>query len=149
VGLSAPPPFFFCALRNERSAGIGSAHDAVSTASKQAQAFYDQGLACLHSYVWLEAARSFNQALALDPKLALAHLFRFATEAEAIALANDTEFGLAAYFYGRDIARVWRVAEALQTRALSLRTGRNVFERFLGGAATSPPSARFAMFSAT
>ena len=43
--------------------GIGIAHDAVSTKSKEAQAFYDQGLAYLHSYVWLEAARSFNQAL--------------------------------------------------------------------------------------
>jgi tetratricopeptide (TPR) repeat protein len=53
--------------------GIGSAHDAVSTRSKQAQAFYDQGLAYLHSYVWLEAARSFNQALTVDPKLAMAH----------------------------------------------------------------------------
>ena len=53
--------------------GIGSAHDGASTSSKEAQAFYDQGLAYLHSYVWLEAARSFNQALALDPKLALAH----------------------------------------------------------------------------
>jgi tetratricopeptide (TPR) repeat protein len=54
--------------------GIGSAHDTVGTASKQAQAFYDQGLAYLHSYVWLEAARSFNQALRLDSKLAMAHL---------------------------------------------------------------------------
>jgi tetratricopeptide (TPR) repeat protein len=54
--------------------GIGSAHDAVATASKDAQAFYDQGLAYLHSYVWIEAARSFNQALRVDPKLALAHL---------------------------------------------------------------------------
>jgi tetratricopeptide (TPR) repeat protein len=54
--------------------GIGSAHDAVATASKVAQAFYDQGLAYLHSYVWIEAARSFNQALRLDPKLAMAHL---------------------------------------------------------------------------
>jgi tetratricopeptide (TPR) repeat protein len=53
--------------------GIGSAHDAVSTTSKEAQAFYDQGLAYLHSYVWLEAARSFNQALRIDSKLALAH----------------------------------------------------------------------------
>lgn len=53
--------------------GIGSAHDEVSTASKEAQAFYDQGLAHLHSYVWLEAARSFNQALTLDPGLAIAH----------------------------------------------------------------------------
>jgi tetratricopeptide (TPR) repeat protein len=54
--------------------GIGLAHDSVSTSSKQAQAFYDQGLAYLHSYVWLEAARSFNQALRLDSKLAMAEL---------------------------------------------------------------------------
>jgi tetratricopeptide (TPR) repeat protein len=54
--------------------GIGSAHDAVSTSSKEAQAFYDQGLAYLHSYVWLEAARSFNQALRIDPAIAMAHL---------------------------------------------------------------------------
>jgi len=53
--------------------GIGVAHDRVTTRSKEAQAFYDQGLAYLHSYVWLEAARSFNQALALDPTLTLAH----------------------------------------------------------------------------
>ena len=54
--------------------GIGSAHDGVSTTSKPAQVFYDQGLAYLHSYVWLEAARSFNQALRLDPRLAMAHV---------------------------------------------------------------------------
>src|SRR4029450_2383471 len=53
-------------------AGIGTAPDAVGTSSKDAQAFYDQGLAYLHSYVWLEAARSFQQALALDSTLALA-----------------------------------------------------------------------------
>jgi len=53
--------------------GIGSAHDGVATSSKEAQTFYDQGLAYLHSYVWLEAARSFNQALRLDPNLAMAH----------------------------------------------------------------------------
>ena len=44
----------------------------------------------------------------------MAPLVRFDTEAEAIALANDTPYGLAAYFYGRDIARVWRVAEQLE-----------------------------------
>ncbi len=54
--------------------GIGSAHDTVQTTSTQAQAFYDQGLAYLHSYVWIEAARSFNQALRLDAKLGMAHL---------------------------------------------------------------------------
>jgi tetratricopeptide (TPR) repeat protein len=54
--------------------GIGSAHDAVSTRSADAQAFYDQGLAYLHDYVWIEAARSFTQALRIDPKLAIAHV---------------------------------------------------------------------------
>jgi len=53
--------------------GIGTAHDAVATKSPDAQAFYDQGLAYLHSYVWIEAARSFNQALRVDPALAIAH----------------------------------------------------------------------------
>jgi tetratricopeptide (TPR) repeat protein len=53
--------------------GIGTAHDAVATRSKEAQAYYDQGLAYLHSYVWIEAARSFNQALRIDPALAIAH----------------------------------------------------------------------------
>jgi len=51
--------------------GIGNSHDPVTTASKEAQAFYDQGLAYLHSYVWVEAARSFHQALRHDPDLAL------------------------------------------------------------------------------
>jgi tetratricopeptide (TPR) repeat protein len=54
--------------------GIGTVHEAVTTASPQAQAFHDQGLAYLHSFVWIEAARSFRQALRLDPKLAMAHL---------------------------------------------------------------------------
>jgi succinate-semialdehyde dehydrogenase/glutarate-semialdehyde dehydrogenase len=53
----------------------------------------------------------------------VAPLFRFKTEAQAIALANDTEFGLAAYFYGRDIARVWRVAEALESGIVGINTG--------------------------
>lgn len=53
----------------------------------------------------------------------VAPLFRFKTEAEAIALANDTEFGLAAYFYGRDMARVWRVAEALEYGIVGINTG--------------------------
>ncbi|HWB08404.1 MAG TPA: aldehyde dehydrogenase family protein, partial [Pirellulales bacterium] len=43
----------------------------------------------------------------------VAPLYRFHDEAEAIRLANDTEFGLAAYFYARDIGRIWRVGEGL------------------------------------
>jgi succinate-semialdehyde dehydrogenase/glutarate-semialdehyde dehydrogenase len=53
----------------------------------------------------------------------VAALFRFKTEAEAIAMANDTEFGLAAYFYGRDVARVWRVAEGLESGMVGINTG--------------------------
>ena len=53
----------------------------------------------------------------------VAPLFRFHTEDEAIQIANDTEFGLAAYFYGRDIGRVWRVAEALEFGIVGINTG--------------------------
>ena len=53
----------------------------------------------------------------------VAPLFRFDTEAEAIAMANDTEFGLAAYFYTRDLARAFRVGEALQYGIVGLNTG--------------------------
>jgi succinate-semialdehyde dehydrogenase/glutarate-semialdehyde dehydrogenase len=53
----------------------------------------------------------------------VAPLFRFRTEEEALALANDTPFGLAAYFYGRDVGRVWRVAEALESGMVGINTG--------------------------
>jgi succinate-semialdehyde dehydrogenase/glutarate-semialdehyde dehydrogenase len=68
----------------------------------------------------------------VTPRMKLAHeetfgpvapLFRFETDADAIALANATEFGLASYFYGRDIARVWRVAEALEAGMVGINTG--------------------------
>jgi succinate-semialdehyde dehydrogenase/glutarate-semialdehyde dehydrogenase len=53
----------------------------------------------------------------------VAPLFRFDTEADAIRLANATEFGLAAYFYGRDVGRIWRVAEALEYGIVGINTG--------------------------
>jgi succinate-semialdehyde dehydrogenase / glutarate-semialdehyde dehydrogenase len=53
----------------------------------------------------------------------VAPLFKFDTEAEAIAMANDTEFGLAAYVYTRDLARSWRVSEALEYGIVGLNTG--------------------------
>jgi succinate-semialdehyde dehydrogenase / glutarate-semialdehyde dehydrogenase len=53
----------------------------------------------------------------------VAPLFRFETEAEAVRMANDTEFGLAAYFYTRDLARSWRVSEALEYGIVGLNTG--------------------------
>lgn len=53
----------------------------------------------------------------------LAPLIKFETEAEVTALANDTEFGLAAYFYSKDMSRIWRVAEALETGMVGVNTG--------------------------
>ena len=53
----------------------------------------------------------------------VAPVFRFETEAEAIAAANATEFGLASYFYSRDIGRIWRVSEALEYGMVGINTG--------------------------
>jgi len=53
----------------------------------------------------------------------VAPLFRFKTDDEAIAMANDTEFGLAGYFYARDMARIWRVAEAMETGMVCVNSG--------------------------
>ncbi|MEL6583244.1 MAG: NAD-dependent succinate-semialdehyde dehydrogenase [Pseudomonadota bacterium] len=53
----------------------------------------------------------------------VAPLFKFETEDEVVAMANDTEFGLAAYYYTRDIGRVWRVGEALEYGIVGLNTG--------------------------
>jgi len=53
----------------------------------------------------------------------VAPLFKFSTEAQAIAMANDTEFGLAAYVYTRDLARSWRVSEAVEYGIVGLNTG--------------------------
>ena len=53
----------------------------------------------------------------------VAPLFKFSTEAEAIQMANDTEFGLACYFYARDIGRIWRVGEALEYGIVGINEG--------------------------
>jgi succinate-semialdehyde dehydrogenase/glutarate-semialdehyde dehydrogenase len=53
----------------------------------------------------------------------VAPLFRFRDEAEALRMANDTEFGLAAYFYARDLGRVWRVSEGLEYGMVGINTG--------------------------
>src|ERR687887_1378000 len=53
----------------------------------------------------------------------VAPLYRFKTDAEAIKMANDTEFGLAAYFYARDLGRVWRVAEQIASGIIGINTG--------------------------
>jgi len=53
----------------------------------------------------------------------VASLFRFNTDEQAIAMANATEFGLAAYFYTRDLSRTWRVAEAMEYGIVGINTG--------------------------
>ena len=53
----------------------------------------------------------------------VAPLFRFKTEEEGVAMANDTEFGLAAYFYARDMGRIWRVGEGIETGIVGVNTG--------------------------
>ena len=53
----------------------------------------------------------------------LAPLFRFETDEEAIQMANDTEFGLASYFYSRDLGRIWRAAEAFESGMVGINTG--------------------------
>jgi succinate-semialdehyde dehydrogenase / glutarate-semialdehyde dehydrogenase len=53
----------------------------------------------------------------------VAPLFRFRTEEEGVAMANDTEFGLASYFYARDIGRIWRVGEGIESGMVGINTG--------------------------
>ena len=53
----------------------------------------------------------------------IAPLFKFSTEEEAVQMANDTEFGLACYFYSRDIGRIWRVAESLEYGIVGINEG--------------------------
>jgi tetratricopeptide (TPR) repeat protein len=105
-------------LRN----GVGKVAHPTSTTSAEAQAFYEQGLAYLHSYVWIEAARSFNQALRIDPALALAWVglsraytgledMKAAQEAQARATALEDEV--------TDRERRWIRARSLQLEALA------------------------------
>ncbi|MCA3130538.1 MAG: NADP-dependent succinate-semialdehyde dehydrogenase [Betaproteobacteria bacterium] len=53
----------------------------------------------------------------------VAPVFRFSTEAEVLAMANDTEFGLASYFYARDVGRIWRVAEGIESGMVGINVG--------------------------
>ena len=65
-----------------------------------------------------------NMAVASEETFGpLAPLFRFESEEQAIQMANDTEFGLASYFYSRDLARVWRVSEALEYGMVGINAG--------------------------
>src|SRR5258708_2800209 len=74
VALAVPPLASILQRPVPLRDGIGRANERVTTSSAQAQAFYNQGLAYLHSYVWIEAARSFNEALRHDANLAMAYV---------------------------------------------------------------------------
>ncbi|MGQ0732200.1 MAG: hypothetical protein ACT4QD_00940, partial [Acidobacteriota bacterium] len=101
--VASPIPMDFVHRAMSIRSGIGRAHDTTSTRSQEAQALYDQGLAYLHAYVWIEAARSFNAALRIDAGLALAHvglsvayveLSRPAEARKALAAARALASGL-------------------------------------------------------
>jgi tetratricopeptide (TPR) repeat protein len=99
--------------------GIGQAHEGVTTSSADAQAYYDQGLAYHHSYEWIEAARSFNQALRLDPQLAMAYLgLSYALgelgEYEAARRAGEQAVALAGHVTDRERTRINLRAEQLR-----------------------------------
>ena len=115
--------------------GIGAAHDDLTTRSKQAQAFYDQGLASLHSYVWLEAARSFNQALTLDSTLALAHAGLAVAYTELNAPAAST----AALARARALARTDHDKRHVAARALQLEGKTAEYRRALDDALKAFP----------
>src|SRR5262249_436914 len=80
--------------------GIGKLHEKVSTSSTQAQAFYDQGLAYLHSFVWIQPIRSFHQALRLDPKMGMG----FVRLAEAYIGLQDVATARAAFQRATELA---------------------------------------------
>ena len=78
---------------------------------------------CYSSPIILTGATSKMRVFSEEIFGPVAPVFRFSTDAEAIAMANDTEFGLAAYFYSRDIGRVWRIAEALEYGIIGINEG--------------------------
>ena len=99
--------------------GIGKVHEEVTTKSPEAQAFFDQGLAYLHSFVWIEAVRSFHQALRLDPSLAMAYVglsdaYLGLSDVDAAGAANDKAQSLAANVSGVERARLAILARQIE-----------------------------------
>ena len=138
AGCVAPPSYVPAALLERPlplRRGVGNSRETVTTGSQEAQAYYDQGLNYVESYVWIEAARSFHQALRLDPKLALAYVglsrvqsglgndkaARLMLErAKALGLAPPTASGAAS----RSARSSWTRSTASRTRRRSPRTRR-------------------------
>ena len=78
---------------------------------------------CAKVRIWLSRIPQATAARAAGHWRANAPLYRFKSEADAVKMANDTEFGLASYFYSRDIGRIWRVAEALEYGIVGINEG--------------------------
>ena len=124
---------------------IGKAHEAVTTSIPRAQAFYDQGLAYLHSFVWLEAARSFTEALRADSDLAMAHLglsyaigeLGLADEARA---ATGTARRLAAAVAERERVRIEIRARQLEAAAQRTSAAQAAYAKALEDAVAKFPS---------
>ncbi len=125
--------------------GIGKINDPVTTSSSEAQAFYNQGLAYLHSYVWIEAARSCNQALRSDPKLALAyvclsHVYSGLEDQAAAQSALENAQALAANLSERERLRVSLRAKQLEAINDILNgTKHQVYKAAIDGALTKYP----------
>lgn len=101
-------------LRN----GIGKVHEEVTTKSSEAQAFFDQGLAYLHSFEWIEAARSFHQALRLDPSMPMANVglsdaYLGLSDVAAASAASEKAQALAANASGIEKARLTILARQI------------------------------------
>ena len=109
--------------------------DAIDKVESLVAAACDQGASVLTGGKRHELGRTYYEVTVLTDVLPtmeiadeeifgpVAPLFRFTTEAEAIELANDTPYGLASYFYARDMARVWRVSEGLDYGLVGVNTG--------------------------
>ena len=115
-----------CPLINERAANgvMDFVEDAVARGAKVVAggSRSDLGACFIEPTILTEVSddmRVFREEI-FGP---VAPLFRFKTEAEAIEMANDTEFGLACYFYSRDIGRIWRVAEGLEYGIVGINEG--------------------------
>lgn len=124
---------------NGLEAGVAQGPLISQTAADNAVAFVadakDKGATVLCGGERVEAGKNFFNPTILtnvnnDMRVAneeifgpIAPIFKFDTDAEAIELANRTEYGLAGYFYSRDIGRVWRIAEALEVGMVGVNTG--------------------------
>src|SRR5216684_4478585 len=125
--------------------GVGKINDPVTTSSREAQAFYNQGLAYLHSYVWIEAARSCNQALRSDPKLAMAYIclsraYSGLEDQAAAQSAHENAQALAANLSERERLRVsLRAIQLVAIKDILNGTKHQVYKAAIDGALTKYP----------